>query len=130
MLHHLKTLPEYFQAVIDGRKPFEIRKDDRGFKSGDRVELKEFEGYQEIPACPDYGNNCPPVEYDPYTEQEDFAIPEDCRRNCCGAYRKELYTERRCHIKIKDIFELDAAGLTGYVAFTFDILDVTDKKDS
>ncbi len=130
MLHHLKTLPEYFQAVIDGRKPFEIRKDDRGFNVGDKVVLEEFEAYQDIPACPDYGNNCPPVEYDPYTEQDYYAIPEDCRRNRCGVYRKELYTRRRCHIKIKDIFELDAVGLTGYVAFTFDILDVTDKKDS
>ena len=70
MAHHLKTLPEYFQAVIDGTKPFEIRNNDRGFKPGDSVILEEFEGYQDIPACPDFGANCPPVEYDPYNEQE------------------------------------------------------------
>lgn len=126
MTHHLKTLPEYFQAVIDGKMPMEIRNNDRGFKPGDSVILEEFEGYKDIPACPDYGANCPPIEYDPSTEQEYFDIPEDCKRHQCEAYRKELYTGRRCLIKIKDVFELDAAGLTGYVAFTFDIVHITD----
>ncbi len=128
MAHHLKTLPEYFQAVMDGTKPFEIRNNDRGFKPGDSVILEEFDGYQDIPACPDFGANCPPVEYDPYNEQDYHKIPEDCRRHCCGAYRKELYTGRKCLIKIKDIFELDAVGIVGYVAFTFDILNITDKR--
>lgn len=129
MAQHLKTKPEYFQAVIDGRKPMEIRCNDRDFKPGDRVILEEFEGYLDVPACPDFGENCPPVEYDPYTEQDDYKIPEDCKRRQCQAYRKELYTGRRCLIKIKDVFALDGAGICGYVAFTFDILNIADKKE-
>lgn len=41
--HHLKILPEYFEAVIDGRKTFEIRHDDRGFKEGDILCLNEWQ---------------------------------------------------------------------------------------
>lgn len=43
MHHELKILPPYFEAVIDGRKTFEIRKDDRGFQSGDTVTLREYD---------------------------------------------------------------------------------------
>jgi hypothetical protein len=43
MHHELKILPAYFEAVIDGRKTFEIRKDDRGFQSGDTVTLREYD---------------------------------------------------------------------------------------
>lgn len=128
MTHHLKTLPEYFQAVIDGRKPMEIRYNDRGFKPCDSVILEEFEGYLDVPACPDFGTGCPPVEYDPYNEQDDYKIPEECKRHQCEAYRKELYTGRKCLIKINDVFELDGAGLCGHVAFTFEILNITDKE--
>lgn len=42
-LHTLKTDSEVFQAVMDERKNFEIRRDDRDFKVGDRVELRETE---------------------------------------------------------------------------------------
>lgn len=51
--HELKTLPEYFIAVAAGRKTFEIRKNDRDFKVGDKVILKEWNGIytgQEIEA--------------------------------------------------------------------------------
>ena len=44
MVHELKILPEYFGPVYAGRKRFELRKDDRDYKVGDFLVLKEFEG--------------------------------------------------------------------------------------
>ncbi len=41
-VHELKTMPEYFAAVLEGRKTFELRKDDRGFKVGDELVLCEW----------------------------------------------------------------------------------------
>lgn len=43
-VHDLKILPEYFGAVLEGRKNFELRKDDRNFKVGDNIVLNEFDG--------------------------------------------------------------------------------------
>ena len=40
--HRLKTYPEYFQPVIEERKPFEIRNNDRDFKQGDCIILNEY----------------------------------------------------------------------------------------
>lgn len=40
--HELKTLPGYFMALIDNRKPFEVRKNDRNFKVNDLLILKEW----------------------------------------------------------------------------------------
>ena len=42
MTHNLKTLPVYFQRVWDLEKQFEIRKNDRGFQSGDKLSLDEW----------------------------------------------------------------------------------------
>lgn len=39
--HKLKILPEYYYAVEDGRKTFEIRKNDRGFHLGQTVLLQK-----------------------------------------------------------------------------------------
>lgn len=39
-VHVLKTWPVYFDAVRDGLKTFEVRRDDRGFQRGDIVELQ------------------------------------------------------------------------------------------
>lgn len=42
MRHELKCWPEYFRAIIDGDKTFEVRKDDRGFEVGDELILREY----------------------------------------------------------------------------------------
>ena len=39
--HKLKTWDIYFQPILDGIKRFELRKNDRDFKQGDRLILKE-----------------------------------------------------------------------------------------
>ena len=39
VVHQLKTLPVYFDAVERGEKTFEVRRDDRGFQKGDVVRL-------------------------------------------------------------------------------------------
>ena len=44
MNHIIKILPQYFEAVRDGRKRFEIRVDDRDYQIGDTVQLAEFDG--------------------------------------------------------------------------------------
>lgn len=41
MLHELKTDSDVFQAVIEGKKNFEIRLDDRHFAVGDTLHLLE-----------------------------------------------------------------------------------------
>ncbi len=41
--HELKTWPEYFKVIMSGIKRFEIRKNDRDFKVGDFLILKEFD---------------------------------------------------------------------------------------
>ncbi|RSK29864.1 ASCH/PUA domain-containing protein [Hymenobacter metallilatus] len=40
--HDLKCWPEYFEAVADGRKSFELREDDRGYLEGDTLLLREY----------------------------------------------------------------------------------------
>lgn len=41
-IHQLKTWPEFFQAIVDGSKTFELRLDDRDFEVGELLCLQEF----------------------------------------------------------------------------------------
>jgi len=43
-IHRLKILPKYFKEVENGNKTFEIRKNDRGFKVGEILQLLEYDG--------------------------------------------------------------------------------------
>ncbi len=40
--HDLKIWPQWYDAVADATKTFEVRKDDRGFEVGDKLLLREF----------------------------------------------------------------------------------------
>lgn len=42
MKHYLKTWPEYFKETESGRKKFEVRRNDRGFKVNDILVLQEY----------------------------------------------------------------------------------------
>ena len=42
--HSLKILREYYDAVLNGSKTFEIRKHDRNYQVGDKLILKEWDG--------------------------------------------------------------------------------------
>ena len=41
-VHHLKIWPQYFQALQDGSKNFDVRRDDRNFRVGDFIVFEEF----------------------------------------------------------------------------------------
>lgn len=42
-VHELKILPEYFRPQLEGKKNFEIRKNDRDYQVGDTLVLKEYD---------------------------------------------------------------------------------------
>ena len=44
MIHELKILPEYFDAVNCGKKNFEIRLNDRNYQEDDELILREWNG--------------------------------------------------------------------------------------
>lgn len=41
-IHQLKCWPDEYQAIIEGRKTFEFRRNDRGFEVGDIIQLDEW----------------------------------------------------------------------------------------
>jgi hypothetical protein len=45
-LHDLKTWPQFFERILTGEKTFEVRKNDRRFKVGDVLVLREFEEWR------------------------------------------------------------------------------------
>ncbi len=54
MIHELKCWPTYFGGVVAGTKTFEVRLDDRQYREGDTLHLREF-----IPADESYtGREC------------------------------------------------------------------------
>lgn len=42
--HYLEINPESYEALVSGVKKFEIRMNDRNYKVGDKLILKEFDG--------------------------------------------------------------------------------------
>lgn len=42
-VHELKLWPEFYAPLQSGDKRFELRKDDRGFRAGDELVLREWD---------------------------------------------------------------------------------------
>ena len=47
--HELKLNIEFCDAVYNGRKSFEVRRNDRGFQTGDHIKFTPFKSGQVIP---------------------------------------------------------------------------------
>lgn len=41
-VHELKVLPQYYDRLQSGDKPFEVRRNDRDFQTGDFLRLKYY----------------------------------------------------------------------------------------
>lgn len=54
--HELKVEPPHFDALMDGSKTFEVRKNDRGFQAGDALKLWDFDPGR----CGTGGRRCKP----------------------------------------------------------------------
>lgn len=48
MIHELKCAKEYFEAVVSGKKSFEVRKNDRQYAVGDFLAMNEVQYVPEI----------------------------------------------------------------------------------
>lgn len=68
--HELKVDPEYMTALLDGSKPFEVRRNDRGYQRGDVLVLRELlpayfdlSGWGECPGGNDANGDCTKHEH-------------------------------------------------------------------
>ena len=52
MIHELKILPQYYEEVKAGNKNFELRRNDRGYKKGDTIRLKAWNGENYLDKAP------------------------------------------------------------------------------
>lgn len=43
--HHLKVWTEFFDAIESGAKPFEVRRNDRDYRVGDMLHLRDYDPY-------------------------------------------------------------------------------------
>jgi Domain of unknown function (DUF3850) len=57
-IHELKTLPEFYTDVFEGRKKFEMRINDRDYNCGDVLHLREYVPETSLTAAYYTGNEC------------------------------------------------------------------------
>jgi hypothetical protein len=69
--HDLKTWPDPFQAVWEGKKLFELRRNDRNFRVGDSLLLREW-----LPDTREYTGRCIQAEVTFVLHGGEFGLPE------------------------------------------------------
>lgn len=68
--HILKTWPDYFQKILEGRKTAEWRKNDRDFCFGDYLILQEYKPKEEL-----YTGRVSLVRVTDIVQTESFGMP-------------------------------------------------------
>lgn len=71
-VHNLKTWTEQFNAICNGHKTHEVRKNDRGFKVGDILHLHEWD-----PQTEKYTGRWTSVRVNYISEGGSFGLPSD-----------------------------------------------------
>ena len=83
MKHELKCWPEYFREMLYDRRKFEVRKNDRNFKCGDTLHLREWDPQIETYTGVELG-----VKVDYILQGGQFGIePGYCVMSIAGWYR-------------------------------------------
>jgi hypothetical protein len=82
MIHELKIWPTFYSRVKSGVKTFEVRKNDRGFQSGDTVILKEFD--------PSVGMSGAYTESEPLEFTVGFLLPIDDERVVFSLLQRDI----------------------------------------
>ncbi len=67
-VHDLKTVQPWFDYGYSGKKPFEVRKNDRNFRTGDLLVLHEWD-----PETKEYAGRSKPFEITMVLTDEDVA---------------------------------------------------------
>jgi len=83
--HVLKTWTGYFEEVSNGSKTFEVRKADRDFKRGDRLQLMEWNPIDKV-----YTGRCLIVEITYYLPGGQFGIENEY---CILGIKKRTFRE-------------------------------------
>lgn len=122
-VHELKILPEYYNAVNEEIKTFEIRKNDRNYQVGDVLHLKEWDAerytnnsvYVQVTYITDY------AQIDDYVVLAIQSVP-----NVMPIYLKMSGKEKKVFqelISHKHIYGIDHLGRDGINTY-WDIMNV------
>ena len=104
MRHELKTWPEFYAAVRENKKTFELRYDDRKYSVDDELVLREFEPCH---TCKGKGKVC----VEPWSDKDDLEFP-DCT-DCYGTGGR--YTGLSMCYSVTYILRVHAGIRGGYV---------------
>ena len=103
--HHLKTWPEFFSVLSTGEKTLEVRKNDRGFKVGHILHLREF-----IPCGECHGSG------------RIWDVGDRCACGCLEPHGS--YTGKSLKFRVTHVLDGEGWGLIkGYVAMSLKKVD-------